>query len=96
MSISKVINYYIMLLYHNGSIHILYTREFMSLKEPIYKIGKTTKAHFTRFNQYPKGSCLLFHMICADCHTIEKILIKLFKVKYSLCKDIGNEAVTLV
>ena len=72
-------------------IYLLQTREFMSLKEPIYKIGKTTKAHFTRFNQYPKGSCLLFHMICTNCHTLERQIIKLFKTKYTLCKDIGLE-----
>ena len=59
-------------------IYLLQEREFIKTKENIYKIGMTQCENLKRFNQYPKGSCLLFQMICDDCKTIEKSIIKKF------------------
>jgi hypothetical protein len=72
-------------------IYLLQEREFIKTKEDIYKVGRTEKQNLERFNQYPKGSNLLFHMICNDNKNIEKQVISLFKKKFELRKDIGNE-----
>jgi hypothetical protein len=72
-------------------IYLLQEREFIKTKEPIYKVGMTKKENHERFNQYPKGSVLLFQLICNDCKNIEKHLINIFKEKFIQRKDIGNE-----
>jgi hypothetical protein len=72
-------------------VYLLQEREFIKTKENIYKVGKTKKENHTRFNQYPKGSVLLFQMICNNCSNIENKMVKAFKQKFILRKDIGNE-----
>ena len=72
-------------------IYLLQEREFIKSKENIYKVGMTKKENHKRFNQYAKGSILLFQMICNNCKNIEKQIIKLFKENFKLRKDIGNE-----
>jgi len=72
-------------------IYLLQEREFLKTKENIFKVGMTTKQNYERFNQYPKGSILLFQMICINCKNIEKIIITIFKEKFIQRKDIGNE-----
>ena len=72
-------------------IYLLKEREFMKTNENIYKIGKTKQDNFKRFNSYPKGSVLIFQILCSNCTNIENKLIKLFREKYIKRKDIGNE-----
>ncbi len=72
-------------------IYLLQEREFIKTNENIYKIGMTKKENLGRFNQYPKGSILLFQMICNDCKNSETQLISIFKDKYIQRKDIGTE-----
>jgi hypothetical protein len=72
-------------------IYIVQLREFIKSGEQIYKIGRTEQPNFKRFYQYPKGSIILFQMICNDSKKLEKKLIINFKKKYILRKDIGNE-----
>ena len=72
-------------------IYIIHVREFIRTNETIYKIGKTTQKNFNRFLQYPKGSKLLFYMNCIDCHKLENKIIKLFRKKYKLKSEYGNE-----
>lgn len=72
-------------------IYLLKEREFIMLNQDIYKVGMTKKANHQRFHQYPKGSILLFQMICSDCNYYEKKVIALFKEEFILRKDIGNE-----
>jgi hypothetical protein len=72
-------------------IYLLQEREFIKTNENIYKVGMTTKENHERFNQYPKGSILLFQMICNNCKNIENMVIKIFKDKFINRKDIGNE-----
>ena len=72
-------------------IYLLQVREFIKSKENIYKVGMTKKENHERFNQYPKGSVLLFQMICNDCKNIERIVNKKFKETFKQRKDIGNE-----
>ena len=72
-------------------IYLIQLREFIKLKEPIFKVGRTTQYNFKRFYQYPKGSTILFQMICEDSNKTEQEIIINFKKKYILRKDIGNE-----
>lgn len=72
-------------------IYLLQEREFIKTKEQIYKIGMTRKENHERFNQYPKGSVLLFQMICINSKSIESLIIKIFKEQFKQRKDIGNE-----
>lgn len=72
-------------------VYLIQTREFVNSKEPIYKIGKTTKINFTRFLQYPKDSVQIFQSSCYDCDVLEKNIIKRFHAKYHHCKLIGRE-----
>lgn len=51
----------------------------------------TKKENHLRFNQYPKGSVLLFQIICNNCKNIEKQIIKLFKENFKYRRDVGNE-----
>jgi len=72
-------------------IYLLQEREFIKTEEHVYKVGMTKKKNHERFNQYPKGSVLLFQIICNNCKNIENEVIKLFKQNFKLRKDIGNE-----
>lgn len=72
-------------------IYLLQEREFIKTNEKIYKVGMTQKENFERFNQYPKGSVLLFQIICHDCKNMEVQVIKQFKEKFIKRKDIGSE-----
>jgi len=72
-------------------IYLLHLREFINSNEPIFKLGKSKQENLKRFNSYPKGSKLLFQIICDDCDKIEKNLIKLFKINYEQQIDIGIE-----
>lgn len=72
-------------------IYLLQEREFIKTREHIYKVGMTKKENHERFNQYPKGSLLLFQMICNNCKIIETHVVKLFKQTFKQRKDIGNE-----
>ena len=72
-------------------IYLLQECEFKNNKQEIYKIGKTKQYNFRRFNDYPKDSLLILHVLCNNCDTLEKKLIELFNTKYIKRNDIGNE-----
>ena len=72
-------------------LYLLQEREFIKTKEPVYKVGMTKKENHERFNQYPKGSVLLFQMICNNCKNMEKLVLKKFKETFKHRKDLGNE-----
>ena len=72
-------------------VYLLQEREFIKTNEKIYKVGMTQKENFERFNQYPKGSVLLFQIICHDCKNMEVQVIKQFKEKFIQRKDLGSE-----
>ena len=72
-------------------IYLLQEREFIKTKENVYKIGMTKKENCKRFNQYPKGSILLFQIICNNCKKMETQIIELFKEKFNQRRDIGSE-----
>ena len=72
-------------------IYLLQEREFLKTKENVFKIGMTTKQNHERFNQYPKGSILLYQMICENCKNMENQIITSFKENFTQRKDIGTE-----
>lgn len=72
-------------------IYLLQKREFIKTKENIYKIGKTKQENLKRISNYENGSILICQFKCNDCDKLEKKLITLFREKYELQKDIGNE-----
>ena len=72
-------------------IYLLQEREFIRTNDNVYKVGMTTKENYERFRQYPKGSVLLFQMICNNCKNIEKLVLKIFRETFKQRKDIGNE-----
>jgi len=72
-------------------IYLLQEREFIKTNENIYKVGRTAQANHARFNDYPKGSILLFQMICSNCKDIEKQIILALTTNFKQRKDIGTE-----
>jgi hypothetical protein len=65
-------------------VYLFHTKEFVDLKEPVYKIGKTTKPDLERFHQYDEGTRFYYQTSCHNCHDIEKKIIALFKKNYEL------------
>jgi len=74
-----------------GYIYIIHEREFIKTNEKIYKIGKTQQETLGRLNNYPKGSNLLFHIVCENYNKMETELINIFKLNYKQRTDIGRE-----
>lgn len=72
-------------------VYLLQISECIKMDENIYKIGMTRQENLKRFAQYPKGSILLFQMVCIDCHAIEKEIMQLFKQTFIQQKNYGNE-----
>lgn len=72
-------------------VYLLQEREFMKTNEIIYKVGMTTKENHKRFNQYPKGSILIYQSLCVNCRDVEKRVISIFKDIFKQRTDIGTE-----
>lgn len=74
--------------------YLLIEREFISLKQPIYKIGRTQQYPFwKRFQTYPKGSKILLLLMVNDSIKFEKIIKKILKTTDNIIQrtDIGDE-----
>lgn len=76
---------------YSGAIYIIWEREFITLSQPIYKIGKTKQKGLKRFNAYPKFSSLMSILQSEDITRDERYLVNLFKGKYTQRRDIGRE-----
>lgn len=72
-------------------IYLVHEIQFQNPHQDIYKIGKTTRKHYSRINQYAKGVKELLVMECDDCHKCEKQLIEIFKKKFKQRKDVAGE-----
>lgn len=72
-------------------IYLIHEREFIRTSEDIYKVGMSRQPNLDRFNNYPKGSILLFQMECTDCRFVESIVLQVFKDKFYKCFFYGNE-----
>ena len=67
----------------HGYIYLVRTREFKSLRRPIYKVGKTSQCpdtRITRLHKYTKGSEIYLILQCdvLDVSLIEKDILERF------------------
>ncbi len=74
-----------------GFIYLVHVREFIRMKEDVYKIGYTRRDIEQRMNGYPKGSKILFSISVKDAKYVELELIRIFKKKFVQKKDFGSE-----
>ena len=74
-----------------GYIYLLQPLRSITDNQKIYKIGKTTRNNFKRFNEYPIGSILLLQSSCNNCDLMEKHLLKLFNEKFVKETNYGRE-----
>jgi hypothetical protein len=74
----------------NGVIYLLQEREFVKNKTPVFKVGKTGCMK-QRMSKYPKGSYLMFSHVCTNIHEAEKLILDVFKTKYTKRFDLGSE-----
>lgn len=71
-------------------IYLVHCRACLNANQPIYKIGKTTDFN-KRLLGYDKGTVPLLSLYVAECDNFERHLINIFKSKFTLCTDYGNE-----
>ena len=83
MNIMKQIN--------TNYIYLLHEREHIRLSEDVYKVGMSRQPNLARFNNYPRGSILLFQMVCNDCKFVESIVLQVFNNRFDKCCFYGNE-----
>jgi len=75
-----------------GYIYLIKEREFVRLKEDVYKIGRSSQLNCKRINKYPKGSKLICILEFEEnINFIELKLINIFKQRFKFRKDYGNE-----
>ena len=74
-----------------GYIYLLKPLSSITNNENVYKIGKTHRHNFKRFNEYPYGSILLLQTSCSDCDSMEKKLLTLFNNNFILRRQYGIE-----
>jgi hypothetical protein len=77
-----------------GYIYAIRTREFISLNEHTYKVGRTQHVE-TRFKSYPKGSEVIFVTPVSNTITAESELLKELSKKSKRRRDIGKEYFTI-
>lgn len=79
----------------HGYIYLVRTREFKSLGQPIYKVGKTSQCpdtRITRLHKYTKGSEIYLILQChiLDVSLIEKDILEKFCHRWNPGPD-GSE-----
>ena len=74
-----------------GFIYLLETRESIRAELSTYKVGRTVKHGYERFNQYAKGSVLWLHIRCYDEKITEKEILREFDSKYIPNSEFGRE-----
>ena len=66
-------------------------RDEIRTNKDLLKIGKTDRTMEERFNEYPKGSELIYYAVCQNIIGAEYAIIKYFAEKYTQCLIIGTE-----
>ncbi len=72
-------------------VYLLHEREFLNSGRQLYKIGRTSQSPNDRFDDYPKGSCVVFYLRVPDSKATEKAIKAAFKIKFKQDRDIGQE-----
>jgi hypothetical protein len=75
---------------YNGVIYLLHERKFLLNEQPVYKVGKTTCMN-QRMRKYPKGSHLIFSLVCSNIHVTETKILELFRDNFKQRQDLGSE-----
>ena len=75
----------------SGYIYLLRPLRSITDDKNIYKIGKTKRNNFIRFNEYPIGSILLLQSSCKNCDLMEKKILKIFDEQFIKENDYGRE-----
>ena len=75
----------------SGYIYLLQPLRSITDNKNIYKIGKTKRNNYKRFNEYPVGSILLLQSSCKNCDLMETHLLKLFTERFVKETDYGRE-----
>jgi hypothetical protein len=73
-----------------GYLYVIHEREFIRTNECVYKFGRSHDI-ITRFNQYPKGSRLLFCVTSNDPVLHERIVLYHLRNLFKNRRDIGAE-----
>ncbi len=78
---------------YDGYIYMLITREFLALKQPVYKVGYTASSVLGRFNQYPKGSQLIYTRFVHEAKKKETLMLEALRSDKAFINrtDIGSE-----
>ena len=74
----------------SGYIYLIKLREFNNIKEPIYKIGRSSDIH-RRSKEYPNNSILLYSCIVNNEIKLEKLILEQFNIDFILKKEYGTE-----
>ena len=69
---------------NNNYIYLIWRNDYKIKNIPIYKIGMTTQPNYNRFNQYIKGSHLIYQCQCLNSLNMEREIIKKFKENFIL------------
>ena len=75
---------------YNMYHYIYLVQEIQFSNTNIYKIGKTTRKPYQRFNQYSKGVVIWYARKCKNCHIVERRIIADFKRKFKQRRDISG------
>lgn len=75
---------------NSEGVYLVHTRELRTLKENIYKIGRSHNLD-NRVKQYPKKTIIILMINCENSAFCEKELIKLFKDKFIQQLEYGTE-----
>lgn len=72
-------------------IYLLREREFIRLKEHVYKLGRTNQEPSKRFANYPKDSEIVLVKKVDNCKEKEALLLGIFREQFKHRQDIGAE-----
>lgn len=68
----------------NGFIYFIHESKYQNSNIPVYKIGYTLRTIQKRLSDYENGYKILYTFHCKDPKLTEKIIIKIFTLKYKL------------
>jgi hypothetical protein len=72
-------------------IYLLQEREFVRLREPTYKVGRTSRGPTERIKEYPTGSIVLLVRNVNDSKLSENLILQSFREKFTQMKTYGRE-----
>ena len=72
-------------------IYLIHPREFIRMKQSVYKIGRTAQSPDKRLGQYPKNTKLYFLLAVDNCIDTETMLLRVFRKQFNARTDYGSE-----